>query len=136
VRWSTGDMSGSSSSSPPRGTEVSLSRRPQTAARDKNVGSSSRQVARPAQEEQRTVRPRMAPSGTRASESQRTAPRQADPSRRSEQRAAPARQLYDGSDRPDSDSLQRRRSRGKSTDTVSTPSALRVVESGIAPQRL
>jgi hypothetical protein len=39
VDWS--DMSGSSSSSPPRATEVSSSRRPQTAARDKNVGSSS-----------------------------------------------------------------------------------------------
>jgi hypothetical protein len=33
------DMSGSSSSSPPRATEVSSSRRPQTAARNKNVGS-------------------------------------------------------------------------------------------------
>jgi hypothetical protein len=39
VDWS--DMSGSSSSSPPRATEVSSSRRPQTAVRDKNVGSSS-----------------------------------------------------------------------------------------------
>jgi hypothetical protein len=39
VDWS--DMLGSSSSSPPRATEVSSSRRPQTAARDKNVGSSS-----------------------------------------------------------------------------------------------
>jgi hypothetical protein len=39
VDWS--DMSVSSSSSPPRATEVSSSRRPQTAAHDKNVGSSS-----------------------------------------------------------------------------------------------
>jgi hypothetical protein len=38
VDWS--DMSGSSLSSPPRATKVSSSRRPQTAARDKNVGSS------------------------------------------------------------------------------------------------
>jgi hypothetical protein len=45
VDWS--DMSGSSSSSPPHATEVSSSRRPQTAARDKNVGSSSRSAARP-----------------------------------------------------------------------------------------
>jgi hypothetical protein len=49
VDWS--DMSGSSSSSPSRATEVSSSQRPQTAARDKNVGSSSRQAARPAQED-------------------------------------------------------------------------------------
>jgi hypothetical protein len=39
VDWS--DMSGSSSSSPPCATEVSSSRQPQTATRDKNVGSSS-----------------------------------------------------------------------------------------------
>jgi hypothetical protein len=45
VDWS--DMSGSSSSSPPRATEVSSSRRPQMAARDKNAGSSSRPAARP-----------------------------------------------------------------------------------------
>jgi hypothetical protein len=40
VDWS--NMSGSSLSSPPRATEVSSSRRPQTAAHDKNVGSNSR----------------------------------------------------------------------------------------------
>jgi hypothetical protein len=39
VDWS--DMSGSSSSSPPRAIEVSSSRRPQTTAHDKKVGSSS-----------------------------------------------------------------------------------------------
>jgi hypothetical protein len=64
VDWS--DMSGSSSSSPPRGAEVSSSRQPQAAARDKTVGSSSRQAARPAREDQRTVRPRVAPSRTGA----------------------------------------------------------------------
>jgi hypothetical protein len=58
VDWS--DMSGSSSSSPPRGAEVSSSRQPQVATRDKTVGSSSRQVARPA----RTVHPRVVPSRT------------------------------------------------------------------------
>jgi hypothetical protein len=72
VDWN--DMSRSSSSSPPRTTEVSSLRRPQTVVRDKKVGSSSRQVARPAREDQRTVRPRMAPSRTGASESQRAAP--------------------------------------------------------------
>jgi hypothetical protein len=42
-------MSGSSSSSPPRGTEVSSSRQPAVTRRDKTVSSSSRQAARPAQ---------------------------------------------------------------------------------------
>jgi hypothetical protein len=46
VDWS--DMSWSSSSSPPRATKVSPSRRLQAAACDKNVGSSSRPAARPA----------------------------------------------------------------------------------------
>jgi hypothetical protein len=134
VDWS--DMSGSSSSSPSRGIEVSSSRHPHAAARDKAVGSSSRQVARPVREDQRMVRPRAAPSGTGASESQRSTPRQADPPRRSEERLASARQLYNGSDRPDSDSLQRGRSRGKSSDSASTPSAPQAAESGAAPRRL
>jgi hypothetical protein len=46
VDWS--DMSGSSSSSPPRDTEVSSSRRPPATGRDKTAGSSSRQGVRPA----------------------------------------------------------------------------------------
>jgi hypothetical protein len=46
VDWS--DMLGSSSSSPPRGTEVSSSRQPQATVRDKTVGSSSCQAACPA----------------------------------------------------------------------------------------
>jgi hypothetical protein len=133
VDWS--DMSGSSSSSPPCATEVSSSQWPQTAMRDNNVGLSSRQAARPAREDQRTVRPRVAPSRTGASESQRAAPRQTDPPRRSECQA-PVCQLFDGSDRPNSDSLQRHRSRAKSTDSASTPSALQVVDSCTAPRRL
>jgi hypothetical protein len=127
---------GLSSSSPPRTTEVSSSRWLQTTVRDKNVGSSLRQAARPAQEDQRMVRPRVAPSNTGASESQRVAPRQADPPRRSEERPAPVRQLFDGSDRPDSDSLQRRRSRVKLTDSALTPSAPQVVYSGTTPRHL
>jgi hypothetical protein len=134
VDWS--EMSGSSSSSPPHDTEVSSSRQPQTAARDKTVGSSSRQAARPTREDQRMVRPRAAPSGTGAPESQRSAPCQADPPRRSEERPASARQLYDGSDRPDSDSLQRCRPRGKSSDSASTPSAPQAAGSDAVPQRL
>jgi hypothetical protein len=78
----------------------------------------------------------MAPSRTGASESQRAVPRQADPLRRSEERPAPVRQLFDGSNRPNSDSLQRRRSRAKSTDSALTPSVLQAVDSGVAPRRL
>jgi hypothetical protein len=129
-------MSGSSSSSLPRDTEVSSSRQPQAAVGDKIVGSSSRQAARPAREDQRTVQLRVAPSGTGASESKRSAPLQADPPRRSEERPTSARKFYDGSDHPDSDSLQRRRSRGKSSDSASTPSAQQAVEPGATPWRL
>jgi hypothetical protein len=134
VDWS--NMSGSSSSSPPRGTEVSSSRQPQAARRDKNVGSSLRQAARPAREDQRTVRPRVVPSGTGASEMQRSAPCQADPTRQSEEHPSFTRQLYDGPDRPDSDSLQRRRSRRRSSDSVSTLSAPPAAEPSAAPRRL
>jgi hypothetical protein len=134
VDWS--DMSGSSSSSPPRGTELSSSRRPATTGRDKTTGSSSRQVARPAREDQRVVRSRTVPTRAGVLEPQRSAPRQADPPRRSEERPASARQLYDGSDRPDSDSLQRRRSRGRSSDSASTPSAPSVAEPSAAPRCL
>jgi hypothetical protein len=118
VDWS--NMSGSSSSSLPRGAEVSSSCRPQATGRDKTVGSSSRQAAPPTRENQRKVRSHAAPNGTGASEPQRPAPRQADPPRRSEERPASARQLYDGLDHPDSDSLQRCRSRGRSSDSAST----------------
>jgi hypothetical protein len=129
-------MSGLSSSSPPHGAEVSSSRQPQVAMRDKTVGSSSRQAARPAREDRRTVRPRVAPRGTGASESQRSTPCQVDPPRRLEERPACARQLYDGSNRPDSDSLQRCRSREKSSDSALTPSALSVAEPSAAPRHL
>jgi hypothetical protein len=47
VDWS--NISGSSSSSPPRGAEVSLSHRPREAKHDKTVGSSSHPAASPAQ---------------------------------------------------------------------------------------
>jgi hypothetical protein len=67
-------MSGSSSSSPSRGTEVSSSRRLQATGRNKTVGSSLRQAAPSAREDQRTVRPRAVPSGMGASEPQRSAP--------------------------------------------------------------
>jgi hypothetical protein len=86
--------------------------------------------------DQRTVRSRAASSGTGASEPQRPAPRQVGPPRRSEERPASARQLYDGSDRPDSDSLQRRRPRGRLSDSASTPSAPPVAEQSAIPRCL
>jgi hypothetical protein len=46
------------------------------------------------------------------------------------------RQLYDGSNRPDFNSLQRRRSRGRSSDLASTPSAAPVVEPSAASWHL
>jgi hypothetical protein len=105
VGWS--GMAGLSLSSPPRATEVSSSWQPQMVARNKNAGSSLRPAARPTREDQREVRPRVVPSGTGAPESQRAPPHQANPPRRSEERLAPVRHLFDSSDRPDSDSLQR-----------------------------
>jgi hypothetical protein len=44
--------------------------------------------------------------------------------------------IYDGSDRPDSDSLQRRRSRWRSSDSASTPSVAPVAEPSAAPRCL
>jgi hypothetical protein len=130
------NMLGSSLSSPPRGTEVSSSRRSQKAGRDKTLGPSSRQGAPPARVDQRPVRSRAMPSRTGTSEPQRLAPRQADPPRRSEERSTSARPLYDGSDRPDHNSLQRRGSRGRSSDSASTQSAPPVAEPSATPQRL
>jgi hypothetical protein len=46
------------------------------------------------------------------------------------------RQIYDGSDHPDSDSLRRRRSRGRSSDLASTPSVALVAELSAASRRL
>jgi hypothetical protein len=96
VNWT--NMSGSSSSSPPHGSEVSSSRWPREAGRDKTVGSSSRPAAPPARVGQRSVRSRAAPSGTGTPEPQRPAPCQADPPRRSKERSVSVRQFYGGSD--------------------------------------
>jgi hypothetical protein len=134
VDWS--NMSGSASSSPPRGAEVSSSRRLREARRDKTVGSSSRPAAPPARVDQWSACSRAAPSRTGASEPQRPVPRHADPPRRSEERPVSARQLYDGSDHPDSDSLQRRQSRRRSSDSASMPSASPAEEPSVAPRRL
>jgi hypothetical protein len=46
------------------------------------------------------------------------------------------RQLYDGLDRPDSNSLQRRRSQGRSSDSALTPSTASVAEPSATPRRL
>jgi hypothetical protein len=123
VDWS--DMSGSSTSSPPRAIEVTSSRRPQIATREKKAGSSSRSAARHARVDQQVVRPHVTPGGPSAPEARRDPPRQDDPPR-----------LFDDSDRPDADSLQRRRSRARSTDSVSTPSAPQEADSDTAPRCL
>jgi hypothetical protein len=51
-------------------------------------------------------------------------------------RAPPSRHLFNGSDRPDTDSLQRRLSRERSTSSASTSSASQKADFGTAPQRL
>jgi hypothetical protein len=122
-------MSRSSLSSPLRDAEVSSSRRPREAGRDNIVGSSSRPAAPPARVGLRSTRSHTTPSGTGT-------PEQIDPPRRSEERSVSVRQFYYASDRPDSDSLQRRRSRGRSSDSASTPSAAPMVEPSAAPRRL
>jgi hypothetical protein len=78
----------------------------------------------------------MAPSGTGAPRVAESPPRQADPPRRLEERPTPVRPLFDGSDHPDSNSLQRRQSRARSIDSASAPSALHEVDSSVAPRRL
>jgi hypothetical protein len=60
---------------------------------------------------------RQAPSSHREPRPAKVTP---PPPRWSEERLAPIRQLFDGSDHLDSDSLQRHRSRAKSTDSAST----------------
>jgi hypothetical protein len=93
-------MSGSSMSSPPRATKVTSSRRPQSAAREKITGSSSCSAARPAREDQRVVRPRVAPSGPDAPEVRRGLSRRANPLRRSEEQPAPSCHLFDAETTP------------------------------------
>jgi hypothetical protein len=82
------------------------------------------------------TRSRATPSGTGASEPRKPTPRRVDPPRRSVERLPSVHQIYDGSDRPDSDSLQRHRSRGRSSDSTSTLSVPPVVEPSAAPWRL
>jgi hypothetical protein len=134
VDWS--NMSGSSSSSPLRGAEVSSSRWPREAGCDKVVGSSSRLAAPPVRVGLRSTHSRTAPSGTGTPEPPRSVPCQIDRPRRSEERSVPVRQLYDGSDCPDFDSMQRSRSRGRSSDSMSTSSAVPVAEPSVFPRCL
>jgi hypothetical protein len=115
---------------------VSSPRRPREAGHDKIVGSSSCSEAPSARVGRRSTRSRRVPSRTGAPELQRCAPCQTDPLRWSEERSVSVCQLYDGSDRPDSNSLQRRRSRGRSSDSATTPSAPPAAESSAAPRCL
>jgi hypothetical protein len=89
VDWS--NMSGSSSSSPLRGAEVSSSCWPWEAGRDKVVGSSSSLAAPPVRVGLRSTRSRTAPSRTGTPEPPRSAPHQIDPPRRSEEHSVPVR---------------------------------------------
>jgi hypothetical protein len=82
------------------------------------------------------ARPRVAPGRPSALEARRDPPRRADPLRRSEELPTPSCHLFDASDRPNADSLQRRRSQATSTDSVSTPSAPQEADSGAALRRL
>jgi hypothetical protein len=133
VDWS--DMSGSSMPSPPRAIEVT-SQRLEPVAHKKNVGSSSRSTARPVREDQRATRSHMAPHGSGASDARRDPPRRVDPPRRSEERGPKSRHLFNGFDRPDTDSLQRRPSQARSTGLVSKPSTPQEANSGATPRRL
>jgi hypothetical protein len=133
VDWS--DMSGSSTPSPPHAVEVTSSRWPEPVACEKNVGLSSRLAARPVRGEQQVGHPRTAPGGSGTPEARRDPPRRDDLQRRSEEWAAPSRHLFDGSDRPDSDSLQRRPSRARSTSSALTLSAPQEADPGAAPRR-
>jgi hypothetical protein len=129
-------MSGLSSSSLLRGAEVLSSLRSREAGRDKVVGSSLHPSAPPVRVGLRSTGSRTAPSGTGTPEPPSSTPRQIDPPSRSEERSVPVHQLYDGSDRPDSDSLQRRRSRGRSSNSTSTPSVVPVAEPSATSWRL
>jgi hypothetical protein len=66
------------------------------------VGSSSHPAAPLVRVGLQSTRSRTAPSGTGTLEPPRSAPRQIDPLRRSEECSVPVRQLYDSSDRPNS----------------------------------
>jgi hypothetical protein len=125
-----------SSASPPQAVEVTSLRRPEPAAHEKSMGSSSRSVARPIREDQWVTRSRTAPGGSSASEVRRDPPRRVDPPRRPEQQEPSPRHLFDGSDRTDTDSMQRRLSWARSTSSASTLSAPQEADSGATPRCL
>jgi hypothetical protein len=129
-------MLGSSTPSPPRAVEVTSSRRPDPVAHEKNVGLISRSTARPVREDQRATRSNTTPGGLGASEARRNLPCRVDPPNRSEERALPSRHLFNSSNRPDTDSLQRHPSRARSTSSASMPSAPQEADSGAAPRCL
>jgi hypothetical protein len=130
VDWS--DISGSSTPSPPRAVEVTSSQWPVPMAHEKNVGWSSRSAAHPVREDQRATHSRTAPGGSGAPEVRRELPRRVDLPRWSEEQVPPSHHLFDGSDRPDSDSLLRCLSWARSTSSASTLSAPQEADSGAA----
>jgi hypothetical protein len=94
--WS--DMSGSPSPSPRQAVEVSLSRRPELATREKGAGSSSQSRARPIREDQRVIRSHTMPGVPCASERRRDPPHRDDPPKRPAEHKPSPCHLFDGSD--------------------------------------
>jgi hypothetical protein len=78
----------------------------------------------------------MTPGRPSAPEARRDLHHRADLPRRSEEWTIPSRHLFDGSDRPDADSLQRHRSQARSTDSASTPTVPQEADSSAALWRL
>jgi hypothetical protein len=74
----------------------------------------------------------------RASEGQRDPPNQDDPPRRlvKHEPHPPPHHLYDDSDRPDAESLQRRSSKVRSTPPASAPGAPQGADTSVPPRRL
>jgi hypothetical protein len=129
-------MSGSSTPSPPRVVEVTSSRRPEPAAREKGAGSSLRSVALLVREDQRVTHSHMMLGSPGASEVRRDPPRQDDPPRMPVEHKPSPHHLFDGFDRPNTDSLQRRPSRARSTTPTLTLSVPQGVDTSAVPQRL
>jgi hypothetical protein len=129
-------MSGSSTPSPPRMVEVTSSWRLEPAACEKSVGLCSRSAAHAVREDQQAACPRTMLGSLSASEARRNPPCRVNLPRRSEERAAPSRHLFNDSDRSDSNSLQMRLSRVRSIGSASLPSAPQQADPGVVPRRL
>jgi hypothetical protein len=132
VDWS--DISGSSSSSPPRATEVSSLWRPQTAVCDKTLARPRDQRLALPREDQQTVCTRVVPSKTGASKSQKAAPAKLTPPKAvvgATSFCPPTFRWF----RPPRLGLPTEASvAARSTDSTLAPSAPSAVDSGTAPR--